>query len=904
MRKATVLLIVLIALHMYANGKSMRTKNPTVTLINPQDDAIVSPNLTFEYRAADVNGIKNASLYINGVRNQSINYLNLYYNDTERIWAEKLKQRVNSTCPLTIAYDEYTETNTTRATPELLWGVVLYKITGNKTYLSGALEVANWLKKTENRQFLIFPLNPTTGKRASSSTTGMLGYPILILAEINALYMDLAEWYVKELHRIFSNKNTNLLYASVDENENVANSIDQVGRYKPMTFAYIYNLTGDETYKQWLRDWTDAFWNRKTSENITPGYLDANDFSVPFTMIKEDQHFGRWLLNLEMFYYYTRDYYYKSIIKDVANAVSKWIWYPEKNRFRYYVIWNNPSYGSTNTVHGFSLLDIGMINAYLLWGNQTWLNYARSDYDELIVKGKILSHHNLIYHAITASDNVFNPEANWYWNKYAVQAGYMLYLITKNQIYLDSIKTLHQGVYDNQWGTRGYIDRVNAVTLAEYEGAKSVNLEEIPHIIYPNLLADREQYGDTYMANDEFDKIFEEYGEMKYMNPKENFGMGYFRIKNLAEREYTWNIKVYDTIGKEGWGDQRSFIVSAHAPWKTSFIGLDNFPIVDFAAYKGSLYSASNNLIYVFNGKAWEIIEAPIYTLSLAIYKGTLLLAGEGGIYSYNQRNFAQILSGSTYYKILGTYRNKLYAGTILDKTPTLYYCRGSADNPDNWHVDAGFSITLDFSGPIGSIDSSAVYKGRLYIASGGTVYSYNGVEWSIAKTYDDVHAYLDMKIYQGKLYLATRDKASRKPLYLGYSGFSGRIIEFDGNNWTTILDHDYWIYALETYERRLYVGTAGKVYEYHKESWKVSFNPIKSTQHAISLVTYKNRIYVGTSNGYIYEYSGPKVSTNRIPPIRFVHEISRHRREEKETIFTRSSTYFSYKQGFFSSVD
>ena len=400
MRKESVcILIALIVLNSCATAIAAGVDLSSVTLVSPHDQAVfLSPNITFEYEVTDQNGIENASLYINGVRNQTIDYLNIYHNDTKRVWAEKLKQRVNSTCPLTIIYNEKKEVNTAKATPELLWGVVLYKITGNQTYLNGALEVADWLNENGRRQFLVFPLDMEIGQRFNGPTTGMYGYPILILAEMNDTYMNLAEWYVKELYRIFTDKTTNLMYYSVDQNENPIISYDEIGRPKPMTFAYLYYLTGKKTYKQWLRNWVDAFWSRKTAENITPGYIDANDVSIPYIVVKEGQHFGRWLLNLEMFYYYTGDDYFKHIIKDVANAVSKWIWYPEKNRFRYHVKWNNPSAGSTLTVHGFSLLDMGMINAYLLWRNQTWLDYARRDYDELIIKRKILSSHNLIYH--------------------------------------------------------------------------------------------------------------------------------------------------------------------------------------------------------------------------------------------------------------------------------------------------------------------------------------------------------------------------------------------------------------------------------------------------------------------------------------------------------------------------
>jgi len=176
------------------------------------------------------------------------------------------------------------------------------------------------------------------------------------------------------------------------------------------------------------------------------------------------------------------------------------------------------------------------------------------------------------------------------------------------------------------------------------------------------------------------------------------------------------------------------------------------------------------------------------------------------------------------------------------------------SENPSNWHVDTAFSTILNFSGSFGSIDSFAVYDNKMYISSGGTVFSYNGTHWSTAKTYDDVNAYLDMKVYNGKLYLATRDQAWRKPHYQGGTGFSGRVIEYDGENWTEALDHDYWIYSLETYDNKLYAGTANKIFTYNGTDWAVSFESTEGAYYAISLMTYDGKIYAGMGNGYIFE--------------------------------------------------
>ncbi|MCJ7423045.1 hypothetical protein MUP01_02090, partial [Candidatus Bathyarchaeota archaeon] len=297
---------------------------------------------------------------------------------------------------------------------------------------------------------------------------------------------------------------------------------------------------------------------------------------------------------------------------------------------------------------------------------------------------------------------------------------------------------------------------------------------------------------------------------------------------------------------------------SIHDPYQTSFIGLGNYPIGDLAEGNGNLYATSNDLIYIYDGESWNIIQAPTHTISLMSHEGRLLAAGKGGLYVFNGTTFTHVIDGPAYYKMLGTYSNTIYAATYLDKPPKLYYCNGSVENPEDWHVDPDFSTILNFSGAFGSIDSFAVYDGKMYVASGNTVYCFDGVGWSVALSYEYAYAFLDMQVYNGKLYLATRDQACRKPLYQGGTGFSGRVIEYDGENWTTVLDHDYWIYSLEEYDGKLYAGTANKILTYNGTSWETSFNATEGAYYTISMITYDGKIYAGMGNGYIFVDPAP----------------------------------------------
>jgi len=342
---------------------------------------------------------------------------------------------------------------------------------------------------------------------------------------------------------------------------------------------------------------------------------------------------------------------------------------------------------------------------------------------------------------------------------------------------------------------------------------------------------------------------------------------------NYAISAYVWPVpgetNTVDNTFVDGW-----VVVTSHG-WELDFAASTRHPIVDFAVYIGSLYAAADNKLYVKDGSSWNVVDAPTFVTSLEPYGGKLVVGGQGGLYCFDGTSFNMVFSVPTYIKVLGVYNNTLYAGTFLDKPPALYYCNGSPDNPSNWHADNGFSTILNFSGPFGSIDSFAVYDNAMFVSSGGTVYSYNGTEWSIAASYDDVYAFVDMQVYNGRLYLATRDQGWRKPMYLGGSGFSGRVIEFDGTSWTTVFDHDYWIFSLETYDNKLFVGTANKIYTYDGTNWNTSFSTGEGAYYAVSLITFNDKIYVGMGNGYIFADPVPETVTSpELPPTATVPEF------------------------------
>jgi hypothetical protein len=139
------------------------------------------------------------------------------------------------------------------------------------------------------------------------------------------------------------------------------------------------------------------------------------------------------------------------------------------------------------------------------------------------------------------------------------------------------------------------------------------------------------------------------------------------------------------------------------------------------------------------------------------------------------------------------------------------------------------------------------VYNGKMYVSSAEKIYQYDGSSWGIIKQFTDVARIGDMKTYNNKLYIATTDVGSR----CIDTSFCGRIIEYDGTNWNTILDHNgsggYWMFSLEVYNNKLYAGTANKIYVYDGASGYLSFDNVAGAQYVLSLKTWNTNLYGGT---------------------------------------------------------
>jgi len=295
--------------------------------------------------------------------------------------------------------------------------------------------------------------------------------------------------------------------------------------------------------------------------------------------------------------------------------------------------------------------------------------------------------------------------------------------------------------------------------------------------------------------------------------------------------------------------------------WESIYMGSGGYPIIDIEEHNGKLYFASNNNnIYAFNGSSWSTIQTPVTVSTIRSFNNKLYVAGgPGEIYRYDEPAWTKMFSIDEpmtveYLKMLGVYNGRLYAGSYLDKPAMLYY---STDGV-TWIEDTGFSSILYCPSYVCSIDSMEVYNGKMYISgSSGKIYEYDGSNWIVKQTYNDVYSFNDMKVFNNKLYFATRDQNIRCPMYAGGSGFCGRVIEYNGTNWNTKFDNigsnGYWMYSLESYNGRLYAGTANRIYmSSDANNWELTYNSTSGAEYALVMKNWSYKIYVGFGNGLI----------------------------------------------------
>ncbi|RLG44284.1 MAG: hypothetical protein DRN81_04840, partial [Thermoproteota archaeon] len=364
-----------------------------------------------------------AYLWVKGYKNQS--------RMLQWLFDMLIFRRVNDTFPYTRSYLEASQTYSSKAGAGLLSGALLYRLEENMTFLNYAYEYANWLQnKPVCRLFQTYDLDKEQWNEViEPSYASIRLLELCVLTGINSSY-------------------TNLLASAA---ENFSDILVQKPEYR-MAKAYVNGTpTDDITYANW-QAWGIAALSyasyvlaNSTLEDIAIRMClnwTLSDIDLPYGVLylngtlqtyglKEDQHFGHYLLALEMNYYFTQNTTVKNRIKDVAWAGAQYFWNTSDNdpRFVYLVNASSGEQIDTGSVHGFGYIDEALIQAYLIWGNETWLTRARKDFESQVIKERLLTV-DLINHYRDGGQTMQDgsgSDINDYWNAPAKRVALILY---------------------------------------------------------------------------------------------------------------------------------------------------------------------------------------------------------------------------------------------------------------------------------------------------------------------------------------------------------------------------------------------------------------------------------------------------------------------------------------------
>jgi len=390
---------------------------------------------------------------------------------------------VNTSFPLVKEWDERTNQATGLCDAELLVGVLAYKLVRNETYLDYAEKYASWLSsKPVCRLFQAY--NLTSESWQADVNQAHSGIMLTLLAQLtlhNSTYKLLLQKALRNFTDIFVPQGTNRGYdVRYVNGSTFYNSWGMPLEYTSIQ-AFAYSIAG-VTYSghvlfndTWMQRGVDMMLNYTLGEPGIPYHqIDQTGSWWGGVLSKEDATIGMYLLAAETVYAMTENEIVKERIRTVSESTIEHAWVEDRELFRYQT---NPDTGSPPlgggrlSVHGFGALDEGLLQASLIWGNHTWIDYAAKDYHTMVVDGRILVN-NLVCHAVRWNstsywiDSSIHYDSDVYWNSFSIRVGLLFYAanvtgLYHNETFLDSYQKLYDAQNAHHKAAKGFVRGLN-----------------------------------------------------------------------------------------------------------------------------------------------------------------------------------------------------------------------------------------------------------------------------------------------------------------------------------------------------------------------------------------------------------------------------------------------------------
>ncbi|MFX1535115.1 MAG: hypothetical protein ACFFDI_12895, partial [Promethearchaeota archaeon] len=379
----------------------------------------------------------------------------------------------------------------------------MYKITNDSSYLDAAWEMfqdiltycLGRISRENKTGEVLFRYNWETDQIDNSSVN-----PITVFVPIaleDPRYIPYFERLIAGSHELFWSP-ANLIYKTISIDGTILAS-DQHITWGPSTHRkiiqlfWMYEVTGNETYKQWADETIEAIWAiRSTTTNLIPRMVDSITGEVRDSSISHYDMAG-WLNALELAYIITgrnnsegtgSNTYYDLIFK-AAKAITTYMW--RSNRWVYRCTYSSGAQSSTLPEMNSVYVDYALIRAYEITGEEEFLQKAIIDFDteymgsDPVVPNGLLMHRSLVIHspATYSTQSQFMGSSNLMFARTA----YLMYLYTRNETYLKKNYVHYRQLMSKHRFEKGYthlLDTANMQPYPLYNGLPAIVFDLAP----------------------------------------------------------------------------------------------------------------------------------------------------------------------------------------------------------------------------------------------------------------------------------------------------------------------------------------------------------------------------------------------------------------------------------------
>lgn len=464
--------------------------NRSWTFSTPKDCAYLKVS-TFLYRSSGTIYIDDVEIYKLASPSKSLTWDEIVANG-QVAYNHFMNQRDDpyyfSTC-----YNYHTRTSETVGKPYLIHSIYQYLATSDETYLNTTKKTADdindYLLDDSN---CIHQWNSTTySKSPKCLATGDVAttlHSLILLARIDDSYVTLAEKITNGIINNYIDPDSNLLCSNVySPGVLIVFANEEMLMVKDLLM--MYELTGNITYKNKALDVLTASWALRDPVTNLLGFTYYLNGTLKDAEMKQGGTGGGFLNALNYAYYITQDPAVKTMIEDYSQAINNYIYSNQLKAYRYRTYtsgWYDPFHNLYEFCYGW--LDDAMIRAYHITNNPTTYTTAKTDFDTSFMDWRTVRNFLVVHGTMPSGADYGNHQSALYHTFSIPFVGYMMYLETYDESYLDlSVQFYHQLMLKHKReNPSGYIVSIDPYT---FEDASYLNYLSSPQAMFlPSIM--------------------------------------------------------------------------------------------------------------------------------------------------------------------------------------------------------------------------------------------------------------------------------------------------------------------------------------------------------------------------------------------------------------------------------